>query len=136
MSNLDFSDTVRNARADAVESTIGASPILRLRTGAKPANCAAASTGTIVASMTLPADFMAAAAAGVKTLLGTWQDLSADNAGTIGHFEIFNAGDTVCHSRGTVTITGGGGVMTVDNPVVEAAQQITVTAFTLTEGNS
>lgn len=136
MSNLDFSDAVRNARADAIESTTGASPICRLRVGAKPVNCAAASTGVIVATMVLPANWMADAAAGVKALLGLWQDLAADNPGLIGHFEIFNAADTVCHLRGTVTATGGGGVMTVDNPDVLAGQQITVTAFTLTEGNT
>jgi hypothetical protein len=136
MSSLDFSDAVRNARANAVETAVGASPICRLRTGAKPTNCAAPSTGTVVATIALPIDWMGAAAAGVKALLGLWQDLAADASGQIGHFEIVDATDTTCHIRGTVTATGGGGVMTVDNPDVVAGQQITVTAFTLTEGNA
>jgi hypothetical protein len=39
---LQYSVTVRNARLDVVESTIGVSAILKIRTGAAPANCAAA----------------------------------------------------------------------------------------------
>jgi hypothetical protein len=83
--------------------------------------------------MTLPSDWMAAASGGSKALAGTWQDTSADNAGTVGHFRI-KAGATT-HLQGTVTITGGGD-MTLDNNVVAAAQQITITAFTLTDANA
>src|SRR3972149_1972043 len=98
---------VRNARLDAIEVTVGASPTLELRTGAQPATCATADSGTVVATMTLPADWMAAAASGEKAIAGTWQDASADAAGTVGHFRI-KAGAT-CHLQGSVTITGGGG---------------------------
>lgn len=134
--SVQFSTTVRNARLDAIETVTGTAPLLRLRTGAKPANCAAARSGTIVATMTLPSDWLADAASGQKAKSGTWQDLSADNAGTIAHFEVMDSGGTTCHMQGSVTITGGGGDMTVDNPVVEAGQSITVTGFTMTEGNS
>lgn len=131
---LQFSVTVRNARLDIVESTIGTAPTLELRTGAPPANCAAADTGTVVATMTLPSDFLNAASGGSKTLNGTWQDLSADNAGTVGHFRIKQGGTS--HVQGTVTNTGGGGDMTLDNVVLAAGQQVSITAFTLNEGNA
>ena len=127
---LQFSVAVRNARLDAIETQIGTSAVLKIRTGAAPANCAAAATGTVLATMTLPSDWMAAAASGSKALSGTWQDASADAAGTAGHFRI-NAGAT-CHIQGTVTATGGGGDMTLDNVSIAAAQQVTITAFTLT----
>lgn len=133
---LQYSVAIRNARLDVVESTIGVSAILRLRTGAAPANCAAADSGTIVATLTLPSDWMAAASAGAKAKAGTWEDLSADNAGTVAHFRIYDSGGTVCGMQGTVTITGGGGDMTLDNNVVTAGQAITVTGFTLTAGNA
>ncbi len=97
---IQLSVTARNNRLDAIETTIGASPTLEIRTGAPPANCAAADTGTLLASMTLPADWAAAASGGVKNLLGTWQDLSADAAGVAGHFRI-KAGATV-HMQGIV----------------------------------
>jgi hypothetical protein len=133
---LQYSDTVRNARSDATETAIGVSPMMRLRSGAPPANCAAADAGTVIATLLLPADFMNNAAAGVKTKLGTWEDLAADAAGVIGHFRIYNNAGTVCHIQGTVTLTGGGGDMTVDNTNVTAGQQVTVSAFQTTSGNA
>jgi hypothetical protein len=133
---IQLSTTVRNARLDVIETTIGASPILRLRTGAAPANCGTADSGTVVATMTLPADWAAAASGGSKALAGTWQDLSADAAGTVAHFRIYDSGGSTCHLQGTVTISGGGGDMTLDNNVVTLGQQITITSFTLTDGNA
>jgi hypothetical protein len=133
---IQFSVAVRNARADAVETAIGASAILRVRSGAMPANCAAADTGTVLATVALPADWMAAAAGGVKSRSGTWEDLSADAAGTVGHFRIYDAAGTTCHWQGTMTATGGGGDMTVDNAVFAAGQAFTVNTFALTEANA
>jgi len=133
---LQYSVAVRNARLDAVETTIGASAVLKIRTGAPPANCAAADSGTVLASASLPADWMAAADAGAKAKSGTWQDASADNTGTAAHFRIYASDGTTCGMQGTVTATGGGGDMTVDNTSFEAGQQFTVTGFTLTAGNA
>lgn len=130
---IQFSVSVRNARLDATETAIGASPTLEIRSGTVPANCAAADTGTLLASVALPADWMAAASGGVKSMLGTWQDLSADAAGTAGHYRIKQG--ATCHVQGTVTISGGGGDMTVDNVSFAVGQVFTVTSFTLTEGN-
>lgn len=132
---IQMSTDVRNARLDAIETTIGASAILKLRTGAAPADCATADSGTVCATMTLPADWMAAASAGAKAKSGTWEDLSADAGGTIAHFRIYDSGGATCKIQGTVTITGGGGDMTLNNNVVTATQQITITTFTLNEPN-
>lgn len=133
---IQLSVSVRNARLDSIETTIGASAILRIRTGAPPATCATADAGTVLAEMTLPADWMAAASAGAKALSGTWQDLSANAAGTAGHFRIYDSGGTTCHLQGTVTATGGGGDMELDNTSIASSQQVTITAFTLTDGNA
>ena len=83
---LQFSVAVRNARLDQVESAIGTNAVLKIFSGAAPANCAAANSGTLLASMALPADWMGAAASGAKSLIGTWQDASADATGTAGHW--------------------------------------------------
>jgi len=132
---LQFSDDVRNAMLDSVEVTLGASPILRLRTGAPPATVATADSGTIVAEMTLPADFMAAASGGSKAKSGTWQDTAANAAGTVGHFRIYTSGG-VAKVQGTVTATGGGGDMTLDSNVVALNQVVTITGFTLSAANA
>lgn len=133
---VQFSVAVRNAMLDAYEIAIGTAPKLRLYTGSMPANNAAARTGTLIAEMTLPSDWMAAASAGSKAKAGTWQDLAADAAGTVGYYSIMDAAGTTCHDQGTVTATGDGGDMTIDNVVVAVNQQVVVNTFTKTMGNA
>lgn len=133
---VQLSGAVRDARLDAIETATGATAVLRIRTGAPPANCGAADTGTVLADMTLPTDWMAAAAGGSKAKSGTWEDTSADAAGTAGHFRVYDSAGTTCHIQGTVTGTGGGGDMELDNTSIEAGQQVTITTFTLTDGNA
>lgn len=134
--SLQLSTTVRNARLDQIESTIGVSAIMKIRTGAPPANCGSADSGTVLATLNLPSDWLAAAGSGVKSKLGTWQDTSADSTGTAGHFRIYDSGGATCHIQGTVTATGGGGDLTLDNTSIAAAQSITITQFDLTDANS
>ncbi len=133
---LQFSVAVRNARLDVVESTVGTSAVLRIRTGPAPASCATADSGTVLVTMNLPSDWMAAASGGSKSLLGVWQDTSADATGTAQHFRIYDTSGTVCHLQGTVSISGGGGDMELDNTSIATGQQVTVTSFTLTDGNA
>lgn len=133
---IQLSVGVRNARLDAIETTIGASAVLKIRTGAAPATCATADAGTVLATLTLPADYMSAAASGAKAKLGTWEDTSADATGTAAHFRLYESTGVTCHLQGTVTATGGGGDMTVDNTSFAAGQAFTVTGFTLTDGNA
>ncbi len=128
---LQFSVAVRNARLDAIESAIGVSPTLEIRSGAPPVNAAAADTGTVLATLALPSDYMAAASAGSKQLLGTWQDLAADATGTAGHFRVKQGATT--HIQGTITATGGGGDMLLDNTSLAVGQQFTINGFTLNE---
>lgn len=133
---IQLSVPVRNARLDAIETAIGATPIVEFRTGSPPADCATASSGTLLAQSALPSDWLAAAAAGAKAKAGTWT-ITGIAAGTIGYFRIFDAqSPSTCHLQGTVTATGGGGDMTVDNTSIAAAQVATVTTFTLTDGNA
>lgn len=133
---LQYSVAVRNARLDAVESTIGTSAILKIRSGAPPATCATADSGTVLATLNLPSDWMGAAASGVKAMAGTWQDTSADATGTAAHFRVYASDGTTCGMQGTVTATGGGGDMTVDNTSFAAAQSFSITSFTITAGNA
>ena len=133
---VQLSTAVRNGRLDSIETVVGTSPILEIRSGAPPADCAAADSGTLLASITLPSDWMNAASNGSKTKAGTWQDASADGTGTAGHFRLKDSSGTTCHMQGTVTATGGGGDMTVDNVNFAAGQPFTVTTWTLTDANA
>lgn len=134
--SLQLSVAARNAELDAIETAAGTAAVLKIYTGSVPANCAASATGTVLATCTLPSDWMAAASGGVKSLSGTWQDTSADNAGTAGWFGLWDSGVTTRHMQGTVTATGGGGDMTVDNAVFAAGQLFSITTFDLTAANS
>lgn len=133
---LQLSTTVRDARLDAIESTISTAPTLEIRTGTPPANCAATDTGTVLVTMTLPSDWMANASAGAKAKAGTWQDTSADATGDAGHFRIKQGG--TCHIQGTVTANAGGGDMELAQATVGIVlgQTVTVSTFTLTDGNA
>jgi hypothetical protein len=131
---IQLSTTVRNARLDAIESTIGTDAVLKIRDGAAPANVAAADTGTVLASLTLPSDWMAAAASGAKAKSGTWQDASADNSGTAAHFRVYASDGTTAHMQGTVGTSGTD--MIVDSVSFTAGQSFTINTFTLTDGNA
>ena len=133
---LQLSTSVRNARLDAIETTIGTSAIMRIRTGAVPADCGTADSGTVLATLNLPSDWLAAASGGSKAKAGTWQDTSADANGTAAHFRTYDSGGSTCHIQGTVTATGGGGDLEVQNTSFASGQQVTVTGFTLTDGNA
>lgn len=132
---LQLSTPVRNAILDAIEAPVGASPILKIRTGAQPANCAAADSGAVLATLALPADPFADAAAGVKAKQGTWEDTAADATGTAAHFRIYASDGVTCHLQGSVSMAGGGGDMIVDNTNFATGQDFQITAFSLTAPN-
>jgi hypothetical protein len=132
--SIQLSTTVRNAKLDAIETAVGTAPILKIRTGSVPANCAAADAGTVLATLTLPSDWMAAASGGSKAKSGTWEDTVADNTGTAAHFRIYDSGGSTCVLQGTCGI--GSGDLQLDNTSIAAGQDVVITAFTLTEGNA
>lgn len=131
---LQYSTTVRNAKLDVVESTISTAPILNFFTGSPPANCSVAATGSLIAQITLPSDWMAAASAGSKAKSGTWSNTSIGGTGTIGYFRVYESSNTTAHIQGTCANSGAD--MNLDNNVVNAGQSVTVTTFTLNAGNA
>ena len=127
---------VRNAELNGIETAIGESAVLKIRTGAPPTNIADADSGTILATLSLPTDWMGDATNGSKAKAGTWQDTQADAPGDAGHFRVYASDGTTQHIQGTITATGGGGDMTLDNISIATNQQVTITGFTLTAGNA
>lgn len=130
---LQYSVAVNNARLDAVETAAGASAKLRIYTGSAPANCAAAATGTLLVEISLPADWMAAAAAASKSKSGTWSG-AASSAGVAGYFRIVDNAGTTAHVQGTCG--QGAGDMSLDNTNIANGQTVTVNTFTLNAANT
>jgi len=139
MATLQYSVTARDAQNDALETAIGAAPLMQFFSGAIPANTSLADTGTKIIDFALPTDWLAASASGVKTKLGTWTTtgLAGAGAGTnAGYFRIKNAAGTVVHMQGDITVTGGGGAMTLDNVSIANGQTVTINTFSITRSNA
>jgi hypothetical protein len=134
---LQYSVAVRDAQNDAMETAIGTTPVIRIRTGTPPATCATADSGTSIAEGTLPSDWLTASSIGAKAKNGTWTvtGVAGAGAGTAGgHFRIYQG--ATCHMQGTFTASGGGGDMTADNNSIANGQAVNVTTFSITRGNS
>jgi hypothetical protein len=139
-SRLEAVELVANGQALAAGTGTGGSvtgsaaqPKLQLWTGSAPANCAAASTGTKLFEITLPADWMNAAASAIKGKAGTWSG-TATAAGTAGYFRIVDNAGTNCHVQGTCGMSAAD--MILDNTNIASGQTVTVTAFTLNAANT
>jgi hypothetical protein len=130
---LRYSTAVRNAKLDAIETAVGTSAVLKIRTGAAPANVAAADSGTVLATVSLPSDWMAAASSGSKAKSGTWEDTSADASGTAEHFRIYASDGTTAHIQGTVGTSGAD--MIVNSVDFNVGQNFIVNTFTIADNN-
>jgi hypothetical protein len=129
---IQFSPDVRNARLQAIETTVGTAPKLQIRSGAQPATTATADSGTLLAELTLPSDWMGAPSAGAMAKAGTWSGVGVA-AGNAGHYRIKNSAGSTTHEQGSITATGGGGDLTLDNVSIAIDQVITINTFTKTE---
>lgn len=124
----------RGISHDGVPTTFPAGAIVEIRSGAPPGP-SAAPTGTLLATIVLPVTPWAAAAARSTPKQGVWQDADADNGGVAGHYRLKTAADTGAATQnearieGTVSATGGGGDMTLDNTNIAQHQQVTVNSF-------
>lgn len=127
------STAVRNARLDAIESTIGTSAKVQIRTGAQPATCATAASGTLLVEFALGSDWAAAASGGAKAFNSTPVAGTASGTGTAAHYRIVDSAGTTCHEQGTVTATGGGGDVTIDNTSIVNGQNVNISGWTVTE---
>lgn len=136
---ITLSDAVRNARLDAIETTMSTACILRIYNGTMPADESTSLAGnTLLAEGTLPSDWLAAAASGAKAKAGTWTvtGQSGAGAGTDGtFFRIYRSNGTTCDIQGTFGESADTPDMVADNKNIANAQVLTVSTFTLTDAN-
>jgi hypothetical protein len=76
---------------------------------------------------------MAAAASGAKAKSGTWS-ATASATGTAAHFRLYDSGGSTCKIQGTVG--AGSGDLSLDNTSITSGQTVTISTFTLTDGNA
>lgn len=131
---IQHSATLRHNRLDQYEATIGTTPKLQLRTGAQPANCAAADSGTLLCEITLPNNWLTAPSGGSVELQGTWAGTGIA-AGTAAHYRLKDSAGTTTHEQGAITVEGGGGDIEMPSVAVAVGAPVSVTVWTRTEGN-
>lgn len=131
---IQLSVAVRNARLDAIETAVGTAAVLKIKTGAQPANCAAADSGTVLVSYTLASDWAAAASSGSKSFSGTPIAGTASGTGTAAHYRVYASDGTTCHMQGTVGTSGTDVI--IDNTSINSGQTVNVTSWSITDANA
>lgn len=147
-----YNDTVNAARLNTIEAAVGAlPPILRIYQGTVPAISAvttgtSGATATLVEMTNLPSDWLTVASGVAPNVLltktaGTWSGLGTSAAGAgqnATFFRILPAGAAATAAgaiQGSITATGGGGDMTLDNISIAQNQTVTVNTFQIKTGN-
>lgn len=125
--------TIRNAMLDTITTRAGASALLRIYDGTRPATGAAITTQILLAELTCNATFAPAASGGVLTLNAITQDSSANNTGTATWFRIVKSDGTSFVLDGNVG-TSGSDLNLVTTSIV-ATQPVSVTSFIINENN-
>lgn len=135
-SNLKYSAALKNAQQNAITSTLGASAVLNIYAGTQPASPDTAISGqTLLASLTCNATFAPAAAGGVLTLnsISNGTGTAGAGAGTNATFFRLTTSGGTAHIDGTVGISGAD--LNLNNTNIATGQTVSVTSFTLTNGN-
>jgi hypothetical protein len=127
---LGYETTLRNTRLNAITTAAGANALLRLYSGARPATGGA--TTTLLAELTCGATFAPAASAGVLTLNAVTQDPSANATGTATWFRLVTSGGSFVLDGSVAT---SGSDMNLISTSIVAGQPVSITSFTITDGN-
>lgn len=128
-----YSVTVRDARNDVIETTIGTSAKLYLYSGAEPINCAASDPTGLLATLSLPVDWLGQSSGGIKAKGAIVWTGVASVAGVAASYRIKDSGGTTCHIQGSVGI--GSGDLQLDNTNIAIGQTITISTYQITDGN-
>ena len=122
---------LRNNMLDQITTRAGASALLRIYDGARPATGGAATT--LLAELTCNATFAPAATGGVLTLNAITQDASANATGTATWFRSVQSGGSTHVLDGDVGTSGSD--LNLNTTSIVATGTVSVTSFTITAGN-
>tara|TARA_R110000868_G_scaffold328169_1_gene589069 strand:- start:410 stop:802 length:393 start_codon:yes stop_codon:yes gene_type:complete len=128
--SVGYSTTLRNARLDAITTAIGASGLLRIYDGTRPASGGTATT--LLAQLTLSATFAPAAAAGVLTANAIGSDTSADATGTATWARLTTSAGAFVADMGVGT---SGQEVTLNTVSIVIAGTVACTSLQITAGN-
>lgn len=132
---LAYATTLRNARLDAVDDDVnggGGAGFLRIYDGTRPASGGAATT--LLAELALSATAFGAAASGVLTANGITADSSA-NAGAPTNATWFRLVDNAGVFVVDGDVAASGSDLNLSSIAITAGDSVSVSAFSITEGN-
>jgi len=93
--NLKANAALLNQLLDSGLQTTFDSGFLNILTTPQATDASQAESGTLLATIDVPADSMAAASGGILAKTGTWEEVAAIASGTAFWFRLKNAGDTI-----------------------------------------
>ena len=123
--------TLRDAMLDAITTRAGNAALLSIYDGSRPATGGAATT--LLAQLTCGSPFAAAAVNGVLTLGAITSDASANATGTATWFRITQSDGSTHVLDGSVGTSGSDLNLTTTSIV--SGQPVSISSFTITEGN-
>jgi hypothetical protein len=132
---IGFSTEVRNAQMDAFVTTAGNGALLRLYTGSRPATGDALTGQTLLGTLVLGSPLAPGASGGVITFNPITPDANADNSGVASWARLVKSDGSSFVADFTVTVTGGGGDITMNSTTISAGQLIEAVSATLAAGN-
>lgn len=135
MATLQMGTALRTARSAVIETTIGTSPHIYIRTGGVETNPSDADSGTLLATVDLPSDWCSQSSGTLTFLSLPLYSNAAVAAGAAAHYRIKDSAGSVVHMQGDVSVTGGGGSMTIDDVNVLVGRILTITGWQIVEGN-
>ncbi len=125
-----YSISCRNARMDAITTAVGASGLVRIYDGVRPATGGAATV--LLAQLACSATFAPAAVSGVLTVNAIANDTAADATGTATWFRVTT-------SAGVAVIDGNcaasGSDMNLTTTSIVIGGPVSISSFVLTGGN-
>ncbi len=123
-----ISTATRNAIVDSVSAKVdggAGAGYVELRTGTQPATANDAATGTVLATVVCADPSFSAASSGFASMAGVPRSDVADATGTAGWFRFLDSAAATVMD-GSVTGTGGGGDMVIDNPALVTGQTFVI----------
>lgn len=126
----------KDAGLDAVINAIGSSAVMKLWTGTVPATLSSADTGLALVTYPLSTAWgTAPASSGAKNLANV---IIAGATTTIGgiatYFRVYDHTNTA-QIQGTVSVSGGGGDMTLSDTDIVPGNPVVVQSWLLVDGN-
>lgn len=128
---LGLDAAIRNASVDAITTRAGASALLRIYDGSRPATGGTATT--LLAELTCNATFAPGATGGVLTLNAIASDSSANATGTATWFRIVQSNGTTFVLDGSVGTSGQD--LNLNSVSIVATGSVAISSFTVTAPN-